>query len=161
MVHFFIFDRDPRASHGQIFCMWCKHLDLAWTRYGHHIWCLFLFLQTIFADSGHTFPFLAEILGHTRLPMAKYSVCGRYHLTWPGCKGLSIPANFLRFNLGKLAGFNQSGSTRLIRSTCCKGLSSFLLFRPTDMDQYSSYPSRVICSHIWCCTQDGHFSLGS
>ena len=103
--------------------------------------CLFLSLQTIFADSGHTFPFLAEILGHTRLPMAKYSVCGRYHLTWPGCKGLSIPANFLRFNLGKLAGFNQSGSTRLISSTCCKGLSSFLHFRPTDMDQYSSYPS--------------------
>src|SRR5436853_4756281 len=123
--------------------------------------CLFLFLQTIFADSGHTFPFLAEILGHTRLPMAKYSVCGRYHLTWPGCKGLSIPANFLRFNLGKLAGFNQSGSTRLISSTCCKGLSSFLLFRPTDMDQYSSYPFRVTCSHIWCCTQHGHFSLGS
>src|SRR2546429_257254 len=30
--------RDPRAPHAQIFCMWCKHLDLAWTRYGHYIW---------------------------------------------------------------------------------------------------------------------------
>src|SRR5438046_1558516 len=45
MVHFFFFGRYPRSSHAQIFCMWCKHLYLAWTRYGHHI-CVSLSLSS-------------------------------------------------------------------------------------------------------------------
>src|SRR3954471_1121637 len=43
--------------------------------------CLFLFLQTIFADSGHTFLFLAEILGHT---MPKFTISGGDSFTWLG-----------------------------------------------------------------------------
>src|SRR5438046_1861834 len=43
--------------------------------------CLFLFLQTIFADSGHTFPFLAEILRHT---MPKFTISGGDSFTWLG-----------------------------------------------------------------------------
>src|SRR5436190_1735375 len=43
--------------------------------------CLFLFLQTIFADSGHTFSFLAEILGHT---MPKYTFSVESSFTWLG-----------------------------------------------------------------------------
>src|SRR5947199_139240 len=43
--------------------------------------CLFLFLQTNFADSGHIFPFLAEILGHT---MLKFTISGGDSFTWLG-----------------------------------------------------------------------------
>src|SRR5437868_9872528 len=43
--------------------------------------CLFLFLQTIFADSGYTFLFLAEILGHTMLHFTIYGVGSSTYLT--------------------------------------------------------------------------------
>src|SRR5438034_9593455 len=58
--------------------------------------CLFLFLQTIFADSGHIFPFFAEIPGP---PIPKYSVCGGYcggdSWNWPGQGTGSVPGCIL------------------------------------------------------------------
>src|SRR2546429_257251 len=74
--------------------------------------CLFLFLQTIFADSGHIFPFLAEILGHT---MPKFTICGGDSFTWLG-QGMYIMLGCLYVYPRELLSFPTRLSSDLQRS---------------------------------------------